>query len=68
MSEAARKPEPAEADPDPYAEREAFRRRLAEQGIIIQLPAGGEWTLDHPLPVPADELSDMVVRLRRGDA
>ena len=47
MSEAARKPEPAEADPDPYAEREAFRRRLAEQGITFScLPAGsGRWTI-----------------------
>lgn len=68
MSEAERKPQSVEPDPDPYAEREAFCRRLAERGIRVQMPARGEW---HPpevlLPFSGDELSEMVIRMRRGD-
>ena len=69
MTEAARKHQPDPPDADPYARREAFRRRLAEQGIIIQLPAtDSEWSLPAPLAVSADELSEMVIRLRHGEA
>ena len=69
MSEAARKPQSAEPDPDPYARREALRRRLAEQGITIHVPApGGVWQPpEHPLPFTGDELSAAVIRMRKGE-
>ena len=48
--------------------REAVRRRLAEQGIIVQMPAEGEWTPPPDLlPVSADELSQAVILMRRGE-
>jgi hypothetical protein len=68
MSEAAPKPQSAGPDPDPYARREALCRRLAEQGITVQMPARGEWRPPAvPLPFSGDELSEMVIRMRRGD-
>ncbi len=46
----------------------ALRRRLAEHGFTLHLPAPGRRWDDAPrLPVSADELSDAVIRMRRGD-
>lgn len=43
-----------------------FQRRMAERGILVQLPApGAEWKLPEPLPIDADEASRAVVELRR---
>jgi hypothetical protein len=68
MTEPARKQNALDPAADAQARREGIRRRLAEQGIFVQLPAtGSEWMPEHPLPFPADELSEMVVRLRRGE-
>jgi hypothetical protein len=68
VSNPVRKTNEANVPADPYKEQEEFRRRLAERGILIQLPSrDGEWTLPEPIPVSADELSDMVVRMRRGE-
>jgi hypothetical protein len=68
MSEAEGKPQSAGLDPDPYARREALCRRLAEQGISVQIPARGEWQPPEVLlPFSADELSESVIRMRRGD-
>lgn len=46
---------------------EAFRRRMAEQGVTIRLPrAGATWEPPaHPLPIEADEMSRFVVELGR---
>lgn len=48
--------------------KEEFYRRMAEQGMVVRPPtAGAAWTPpEHPMPFTADELSAMVVRLRRG--
>lgn len=53
---------------DPQAWREEFRRRMAEQAMIVRLPRpGAVWTPPAvPMPFSGDELSAMVVRLRRG--
>jgi hypothetical protein len=53
---------------DPQGWREEFRRRMAEQGMIVRLPRpGAAWTPPAvPMPFSGDELSAMVVRLRRG--
>jgi hypothetical protein len=43
-----------------------FQRRMAERGVLVQLPApGAEWELPEPLPIDADEASRAVVELRR---
>lgn len=68
MSEAGRNPPSAEPDSNPYARREALCRGLAEQGIRVHMPARGEWQPPAvPFPVSGDELSEMVIRMRRGD-
>jgi hypothetical protein len=53
---------------DPQAWREEFRRRMAEQGMIVRLPGpGAGWTPPaFSMPFTGNELSAMVVRLRRG--
>ena len=54
------------ADVDAF--RAEFRRRLAEKGIFVRLPkTDEEWVPPVPLPVSADEASEMVVRMRRGE-
>ena len=52
---------------DPQAWREEFRRRMAERGVVVQLPhPDATWEpLEHPLPFTADEMSEFVVELRR---
>lgn len=53
---------------DVHARRAEFRRRLAEKGIFVRLPrTDKEWVPPVPLPISADEASEMVVRMRRGD-
>jgi hypothetical protein len=43
-----------------------FQRRMAERGVLVQLPtAGPDWELPEPLPIDADEASRAVVKLRR---
>ena len=44
-----------------------FYRAMAAQGMIVRPPKpGAVWTPpEYPMPVTADELSAMVVRLRR---
>jgi hypothetical protein len=43
-----------------------FRRRMAEQGMIVRMAtAGPDWEPPVTLDLPGDELSAMVVRLRR---
>lgn len=50
---------------DPQAWREEFRRRMAERGVVVQLPTPDpNWTLPEPLPIDADEISRFVVELR----
>lgn len=50
------------------ARREALRQRLADQGLTVHIPpAGKTWHPPQPLPFTADELSDAVIRMRRGD-
>ena len=74
MSKPASKPQPNQADADPApADAEQFlrdfRRRMAEQGLIVRManPQPG-WEPGVTFDVPAAEMSAMVVRLRRGDA
>lgn len=51
---------------DPQAWREEFRRRMAERGVDVCLPApDASWTPPEPLPIDADEMSRFVVELRR---
>lgn len=53
---------------DAHARREALRRRMAEEGITLHLPRPGRRRAEGPcLPVSADELSEAVIRVRRGD-
>ena len=43
-----------------------FGRRMAERGVLVQLPtSGADWELPEPLPIDADEASRAVVELRR---
>ncbi|HEU4882853.1 MAG TPA: hypothetical protein VFT45_11420 [Longimicrobium sp.] len=67
MSDAALRSNQDEMPEDPQAWREEFRRRMAEQGMIVRLPRpGGAWTpLALPMPFTGNELSAMVIRLRR---
>lgn len=69
MSMAAPDSTPNDPMAEVQARREELRRRLAEQGVTIHLPVPGkQWEPPaDPFPVSADELSEMVVRLRRGD-
>jgi hypothetical protein len=69
MGTSVRKPIVTDGAVDPQARREALRRRLAEQGVTIHVPADGvEWhPPQHPLPLSGDEASDAVLRMRRGD-
>jgi hypothetical protein len=74
MSEAARKSQPDEPDAEAAAadaERflRDFRRNMAEQGLIVRMAnPQPDWEPAVTLNVSADEVSAMVVRLRRGDA
>jgi hypothetical protein len=53
---------------DPDVRRAEFRRRLAQKGIFVGIPrTDGEWVPPIPLPVSADEASEMVIRMRRGE-
>jgi hypothetical protein len=53
---------------DPDAFRAEFQRRLAERGIFVRLPRRDkEWEPPIPFPVSADEASEMVIRMRRGE-
>lgn len=53
---------------DPDVRRAEFRRRLAQKGIFVGIPkTGQEWVPPIPLPVSADEASEMVIRMRRGE-
>lgn len=71
MSEPAREPDLEEMDTGAAAaeaERflQEFRRRMAGQGMIVRMAtAGPDWEPPITLDLPADELSAMVVRLRR---
>lgn len=62
-------PTPSEPLAEMLVRRENLRSRLAEEGVTIHVPvSGGQWEPPAvPFPVSADELSEMVVRLRRGD-
>jgi hypothetical protein len=67
MSNAALRSNEEDMPEDSQAWREEFRRRMAEQGMIVRLPRpGAAWTPPAlPMPFTGDELSAMVVRLRR---
>jgi hypothetical protein len=67
MSEAAVEFQRDTMPEDPQAWREKFRRRMAEQGVLVRLPhPEATWQPpEHPLPVSADEASRFVVELRR---
>jgi hypothetical protein len=70
MSKAEHNADPVDPVAERYARLEAMQRRAAEHGITIHIPArdAGEWQPPEVLfPVSADEVSAMVVRLRRGD-
>lgn len=63
-----RKQLPADPVAQAQAWREALRSRLAEHGLTLHLPQPGRRWDDAPgLPMSADELSDAVIRMRRGD-
>ena len=72
MSKAVRKGQPDESDAGTEAadaERflRGFRRRMAEQGMIVRMAnPQPNWEPAVTFDVPADELSAMVVHLRRG--
>jgi hypothetical protein len=69
MSQPAPNPESTITSAEVQARREEIRRRLAEQGVIVQMPAAGPWVPPPvPFPATADELSEAVIRMRRGDA
>jgi hypothetical protein len=56
-----------EPDEDPEQFLREFRRRMAEQGMIVRMAnAPPDWEPAITLDIPADELSAMVVRLRGG--
>lgn len=67
MSEAM--PNRADTLIDRDAWREALRRRMAEAGLTLHIPPpGGRWQPPEvPLPVSGDELSEAVIRMRRGE-
>jgi hypothetical protein len=67
MSDAALELRSDDRPEDSQAWREEFRRRMAEQGMIVRLPRpDAAWTPPAlPMPFTGDELSAMVVRLRR---
>lgn len=69
MSKPIRKPDLSEADAaveDAEQLLHEFRRRMAEQGMIVRMAtAGPDWEPPITLDLPADELSAIVVRLRR---
>jgi hypothetical protein len=67
MSEAT--PRPTDTLNDRDAWREALRRRMAEAGLTLHIPPpGGRWQPPAvPLPFTGDELSEMVLRMRRGE-
>lgn len=74
MGTPARKPSSLQPDPDPIGDsdpeqfRREFRRRMAEQGMIVRLASPQpDWQPAITLDVPADELSATVVSLRRGE-
>ena len=64
-------PTPSRTDTlkDRDAWREALRRRMAEAGLTLHIPSpGGRWQPPEvPLPFSGDELSEAVIRMRRGD-
>lgn len=46
-----------------------FRRRMAARGLIVRMAnPQPDWEPGITLDIPADEASEMVVRLRRGEA
>ncbi len=71
MSKPVRKPEADEPDAAAAIEEaerfmQEFRRRMAEQGMIVRMAtAGPDWEPPITLDISGDELSAMVVRLRR---
>lgn len=74
MSEPSRKPDLGELETDAAAAdaeqflRE-FRRRMAEQGLIVRMAnAPANWEPAITVDASGDELSAMVVRLRKGEA
>jgi hypothetical protein len=68
VSKPARKPEPSITAAEVQARREEIIRRLAEQGVIVQMPAAEPWVPPpEPFPASADELSGAVIRMRRGE-
>jgi hypothetical protein len=70
MSKAEHNADPVDPVAERYARLEALQRRAAEHGITIHIPArdAGEWQPPEVLfPYSADEVSEMVVRLRRGE-
>lgn len=45
-----------------------FQRRMAEQGMHVQLPSlNPNWELPEPIDLGGVSLSAMVVRMRRGE-
>jgi hypothetical protein len=74
MSKPARKPQVTEPETDQSSAEAGqflreFRRRMAEQGLIVRMAnAQPDWEPAITLDMPADELSAMVVRLRQGNA
>ena len=68
MTKPIRKAGVLDTEADFRTRREAVRRRLAEHGVIVQMPAEGEWVPPPGLlPVSADELSQAVILMRRGE-
>jgi hypothetical protein len=73
MGEPAREHQTSDAadvsNTDPEQFLRDFRRRMAEQGMIVRMAnPRPDWEPPITLDVSANELSEMVVRLRRGEA
>lgn len=73
MSKPAPKPQPVQPGADPAAADAEqflrdFRRNMAEQGLIVRMAnPQPDWEPAVTLDVSADELSAMVIRMRRGE-
>lgn len=56
------------APPHPDPELLAMRRRLAKQGVHLQLPtAGPDWQLPDMIEVDGELPSEAMIRLRRAN-
>jgi hypothetical protein len=68
MSKPARKLPADVAGPQHAPDLLEFQRRMEEQGVQVKLPSlNPNWELPEPIDLGGASLSDMVIRLRRGE-